>query len=615
MIKNKRLIFPVLIMLGIGLLLFFNSCENGLMGELKGQLDENFDLVTYKLTITASSGGSVTHDATIEVRSGETIDISAVPDSGKQFVRWEKTGGSGSVSFGDINTADTTVSISGGDVTIRAVFGNNVVSLSVSVDGSGGSISNPSSSPINVEEGVETSITAVADTGYDFTGWSQSLGPGSASFGSPSLASTTVTVTGGDASIQATFALKTYNLYTTVNDTDLGSVSNPHTSPVSVTHGVERTIGATIPDKPGYYFSGWTQEAGPGMAVFADPSKSGTTVTVTGGDVTIQANYSLITVSLSHAGSYDLDSSPFTARRIDYPKDLVYHDDYVYVLGNFGSSSNNPKVLKIDVSNPANPSYSADNNYLDGTTAREICLNGAYLDMTVSGTGGGVNRLSLSNFGDTTPMYTSDTGANNITPGYWESGDEIFKYNVRDPIQPEEYNFDILYANGYLYASGTDGMGTQGNLAVIDYDSDLDELYLVNSLLTFDEFADELVFGGDLYLYAAAGVDGILTFYVDDDPVIKTDVEGATTNTGEPEHVDVQEADYLFAAGQNSGGYGRLSVFDIHWWNGSDEFPYYLYSRYSYRDNNIIAIDYDGGYLYTLEGTWLVIYEFTADVD
>lgn len=586
------------------------SCENGLMDELKQQVDSNYKLLYFNLDIHTSSGGSVSPEGTIEIRSGTSFEITATPDSGMLFVRWEKTGGSGVVSFGDMNSAATTVSISEGDAAIRAVFGGNLLSLTVTA-AAGGTITSPVSSPVNVEEGVGISISASANTGYEFDGWSKTSGTGAVSFGNSSLASTTVSVTGGDASIQASFVLKTYSLYTSVNNGTLGDVTNPTTSPVSVTHGVARNISASWPQERGYYFSGWSKTGGSGTAVFADSSRRFTTVTVTNADVTIQANFSPISVSLTYRGSYDLNGSPYSARRIDTPKDLVYDNGYIYVLGNYFSS---PKVLKLDVSNPVNPSYAADNNYLAGGTAEEICVNGSNLDMTVSGTGGGINRIPLSNFGETDPLYHSDSFVRNITQGYYESDDEIYKYFVQDPIQPDTNIFDILYSAeyGYLYASGTDDMGVQGSLSVI---SGTNPLSLVGSTIRFEEYINELAYIGDIYMYGAAKVDGIVTFNIDNSPVSKQSVQGATANTGNPEHIDLDGSDFLFVSGDNSSGYDRLSVFDIHWWNGSNGNPYYLYSRASYRDANVTAVEYVNGYLYTLEGSWLVIYEFSSNSD
>ena len=147
----------------------------------------------------------------------------------------------------------------------------------------GGTITVPSSSPVTVDHGVATTITASANPGYHFVNWTNPVG--TASITDANAISTTATLTSGDATVQANFAVTTYQL--TVNATTGGTITAPATSPVTVNHGVATTITATATS--GYAFTGWTVPVG--SAAIANSSVLSTTATLTGGDATVLANF------------------------------------------------------------------------------------------------------------------------------------------------------------------------------------------------------------------------------------------------------------------------------------------------------------------------------------
>ncbi len=148
----------------------------------------------------------------------------------------------------------------------------------------GGTITVPASSPIVVGHGVATTITAVVTSGYTFTGWTVVSGSG-VSIANPSVLSTTVTLTSGNAVVRANFILNTYQL--TVTSTAGGAITAPSTSPATVNHGVATVI--TVNASVGYTFTGWTILSG--TASIANLSALSTTATLTSGNATVRANF------------------------------------------------------------------------------------------------------------------------------------------------------------------------------------------------------------------------------------------------------------------------------------------------------------------------------------
>jgi len=78
------------------------------------------------LTIASSLHGNVYASKTGLVNHGEAIDITATPDSGYYFVNWITSAGTG-VSFDDLSAQDTTVCLTGGPATIKAIFNINPI--------------------------------------------------------------------------------------------------------------------------------------------------------------------------------------------------------------------------------------------------------------------------------------------------------------------------------------------------------------------------------------------------------------------------------------------------------------------------------------------------------
>jgi len=617
--------YAILTALAVLAAIALTSCPNNLMEALQEELETGFNQSSYTLTVEASTGGSVSPAGNRAMKPGDVLNITATPDGGNQFMSWQKTGGIGTVGFGNIGDSDTTVTLSNGDATVQAIFGNQPRTLTVTA-GSNGSISTPPSSPVTIPDGTSYGIVAVPDSGYDFDSWSQIGGAGSVSFTDTSSASTSITLSNGNAEIQASFTPKTYTLTLTVSNASHGHIEFPAASTVQVTHGVSQTIRTSNPDARGYYFSGWSKIGGSGTEVFADSSNRSTQVTISGGNVQIRATYTKITASLPRRGIYNLESPSIVNRKMDTPRDLVYENGYVYISGKHGSAV---KLLKIDVSNLSNITFSNYQTFSGASDAREIVKDGSYMYVAVQGSGYGVRRIPFSSFGSGT-LTINKANISNITPnGWYESYNFIYKssssYSYPDDQGSDDpdYVHDIFYANGLLFVSYEIGdMGGSGIFRSVD-NTGQGGTPEMKAELDMDEIPGNITWPGDIYMYTTADVDGILTFYIDDasDYLRLDDVEGTSTTTGnETKDIGVSGSNYLVTSGTNdtysSHSYDKLNVYDIHWNNGSDGEPYWIASRNSaYSSQDISSIYVEGRYIYALEGHYLVVYEIITNTN
>lgn len=158
---------------------------------------------SYELSVEADTGGSIgaPEPSTIAAQHGVAIEIVATPATGYDFVSWTVVAGTGAV-ITDAHSQTTTVTLENGDATVRATFVLKTYVLSVT-SGSGGSLVEPSNSPVTLTHGQDQALVATPDSGYSFVGWT--ILTGSAQIASPSSSSTTVRLENGDASILAAF--------------------------------------------------------------------------------------------------------------------------------------------------------------------------------------------------------------------------------------------------------------------------------------------------------------------------------------------------------------------------------------------------------------------------
>ncbi|MBK9315806.1 MAG: Ig-like domain repeat protein [Acidobacteria bacterium] len=169
----------------------------------------------YFLTMNAGAGGTVS-PASGWFNSGQSVTITATPNSGSNFTGWTGTG-SGSIT----GTSNPTTVVMNGPITETANFGTQSFQLTVSKAGSGsgtvtsntGAINCGGSCQATLNSGTQVTLTATPASGSTLTGWS----------GACSGAGTCTLTMDSSKTVTATFQSPTPNYQLTVNKTGSGS--------------------------------------------------------------------------------------------------------------------------------------------------------------------------------------------------------------------------------------------------------------------------------------------------------------------------------------------------------------------------------------------------------
>jgi uncharacterized repeat protein (TIGR02543 family) len=214
-------------------------------------------VLTHDLTVNVVGGGAVAKDPAPPYHYGDEVELTATADPGWTFSGW-----SGDAS-GSANPTTVTMD---GDKTVTATFTQNVYALTVNVVG-GGAVAKDPDPPYHYGDEVE--LTATADPGWTFSGWSGDA--------SGSASPTTVTMD-ADKTVTATFTQNVYAL--TVNVGGNGAVAK---NPDQATYHYGDTVELTATPDLGWSFNYWDGDV-------ADPGAASTTLTVDG-DETVTAYF------------------------------------------------------------------------------------------------------------------------------------------------------------------------------------------------------------------------------------------------------------------------------------------------------------------------------------
>ena len=256
--------------------------------------------VQYELTISSSSGGSVTTpgEGIFTRDAGTVVSLVASPSAGYQFVNW--TGDVSTVA--NVNDPTTTITMNG-DYTIKANFeaeappppDQYVLTISST---SGGSVTTPGQGSFTYNEGTVVSLEASPSAGQQFVNWTGDVGT-VADVNDPT---TTITMY-GDYTIRANFE-EIQVIYYTLTIAVNGSGS---TSPAVGQHDYNAitTVSISATPDPGNRFVNWTGDTGDIVDVNA-----ASTIIMMRGDYEIVANFEAIppeqfelTISSSAGGS------------------------------------------------------------------------------------------------------------------------------------------------------------------------------------------------------------------------------------------------------------------------------------------------------------------------
>jgi uncharacterized repeat protein (TIGR02543 family) len=251
-------------------------------------LNAVFTQNTYTLAVTTSGQGSVAKvpdQATYA--SGSSVQLTATPSTGWSFSGW---------SGGTSGTANPLTIVMNDNKAVTATFTQNVYTLTVTVNPTGGgTVTRSNNGPYHLNDVV--TLTEAPSAGYTFSGWSGD--------GTGSGTTRTVTVTGNMAAT-ATFTQNQYQVVFATSGSGATSPSGTQTYAAGAVVPISATAGS------GYTFSSWSAT---GSIVIASASSASTTATINGaGTITAaftQIQYTLaVTVSPTAGGTVTPDKSP-----------------------------------------------------------------------------------------------------------------------------------------------------------------------------------------------------------------------------------------------------------------------------------------------------------------
>ncbi len=244
----------------------------------------NFAINTYTLTYTAGANGSISGTSPQTVNyNGSGTAVTAVPNTGYHFVNWSDASTANPRTDANVRASKS----------VTANFAADASSYTLTYTaGANGSISG--TSPQTVSSGGSGSqVTAVPNTGYHFSSWSD---------GYPTPARTD---TGVLANVNATanFAINTYTL--TYAAGAGGTISG--TSPQTVNYNASGSQVTAVPNT-GYHFVSWsdgvTTAARTDTGVVANRS--------------VTANFAINTYTLTYTAGVGGTISGTTAQTVNY---------------------------------------------------------------------------------------------------------------------------------------------------------------------------------------------------------------------------------------------------------------------------------------------------------
>ncbi|NLE02139.1 MAG: hypothetical protein GX640_19945, partial [Fibrobacter sp.] len=258
---------------------------------------------------------------------------------------------------------------------VHLKYDNTAPSFKLSIAaGTGGKITVPVNSPVDVNYGVAKTITAAPDSGYQFVNWT--ITPDTAgTIASDTSASTTVTIVNANASVKANFAPITYEL-TMANDGN--GTTTPAEGKSTVKQGAATTISA-IPN-PGYEFSHWTITPASAGTITSSNSASAS-VKLNSSNATVKAIFKIKTYSISITA--DNGSITLSPEQNQYDSGTVVSLKAVPVTGyeftgwsGALTGNTNPTTIKMDgpksiTANFTIKKYSLSVAGLNGTVTKE----------------------------------------------------------------------------------------------------------------------------------------------------------------------------------------------------------------------------------------------------
>jgi hypothetical protein len=279
----------------------YEFTEWGLSGpgnlENKSSLTTNFTvgagsceiIAKYKKSIILLNltGGNGIEAGSGQYKTGDTVNISSLPNAGYKFKTWVINSGAGSIKNNKSSNTVFTMGDSSVDLTAtyEAIDYNIVTSKRRESD----------NTPVNdyttkTVSNIGDTINISADSlvGLNFNKW---IVKGDGTVSSPTSQITTFVVGAGNSEVYPSYSKILYNITLSgSNGTETGAGSFEYLS----------TPGLTATPDPGYEFFNWSSS---GAGTITQPNSPSTTFQVSSSDALITANYEAIDYTLSLTGS------------------------------------------------------------------------------------------------------------------------------------------------------------------------------------------------------------------------------------------------------------------------------------------------------------------------
>ena len=231
---------------------------------------------SYGSLTAATSSGNINSGANIV--EGTSVTFTATPNTGYEVEGWYTDA---ACTEGKHNAGSTTYTTTITDVTnVYVKFVEKTWSVTF-VAGTGGTITEPASTPQTVGEVTGITVIAEAEKGYTFSGWTSSNG---GKFDDSKSGKTTFKPTAA-TTVTASFTENLYAITVESSDNNHGTVTQSTDKA-----GIATTIAITATPVLGYRFVNWTATSG---ITIADANSTTTTITASAAG-TVTANFELI---------------------------------------------------------------------------------------------------------------------------------------------------------------------------------------------------------------------------------------------------------------------------------------------------------------------------------
>ena len=409
-------------------------------------ISASFAILSYPLELAAGNGGTVSGAASYE--HGSSASITATPNTGYSFLRWNGDG------VDDPNSPTTSVSMNQAR-SISASFvlrqENFLLLLISSSPAEGGFSSGGGEYSID----ANTSITATPNTGYSFDKW---LGDG---IDDPLSPSTSI-IMSEDRNVSASFTINSYLLSTSAGTG--GSVSPGG----SFTYGSSQNLTAT--PNTGYSLDKWLGDG------IDDPLSPSTSI-IMSEDRNVSASFTI--------NSYLLSTSAGTGGSVSTGGSFTYGSSQnLTATPNTGYSFD--KWLGDGIDDPLSPSTSIIMSE-DRNVSASFTIN-SYLLSTSAGTGGSVSTGGSFTYGSSQNLTA--------TPNTGYSFDKWLGDGIDDPLSPstsiimsEDRNVSASFTiNSYLLSTSAGTGGSVSTGGSFTYGSSQNLTATPNTGYSFDKW-------------------------------------------------------------------------------------------------------------------------------